>query len=308
MLLWWTSALAIAGSGPWVVGEGNTSIYVGGEAQRLSRLAIRVGGERSVIDVGEGISSLGLKGIVTVGLTPHLELQGVLPWWRVQANRPDAALCADAGLGACRTTTTVGVIELRAKLQVLDELFGAPLSLAVGPEARFGDFTLPTRQRFTNAGEGGFDAGGFLTVGRTGALGSRGYWSAYLEVLGRYRFPNTTTYPGFVGDQAVPGPEVAASAEWTVGERRVVAGPVAVMLWRVSGEDWDGIDLTDPDRFAALRILNVRVGATAVVRGGRALSASLSVLQTVAAENNPSDAFSVSLGLQTLLTRRSGDG
>jgi len=308
MLLGWTTAIAVAGSGPWVVGEGNTSVYVGGESQRLSRLAIRVDGERQVVDVGEGISSFGLKGIVTVGITPHLEVQGIVPWWRVQANRADAPLCAEIGLGACQTTTTVGVLELRAKVQVLDEFFGAPLSLAFGPEVRAGDFTLRTRQRLTNAGEGGLDTGGFVTVGRTGGIGRDGYWSGFLDVVGRYRFPNTRTYPGFQGSQAVPGPELGASTEIVFGNRRVVAGPVATLLWRTSGLDWDGIDLTDPDRFAALRVFNARVGATVVVRGSRAVSGSLTALRTVASMNNPSDVFSVSAGLQTLIQRRRDDG
>ncbi|MEM6928552.1 MAG: hypothetical protein AAF602_16570 [Myxococcota bacterium] len=308
MLLALTSLAAVAGSGPWVVGEGNTSVYVGGETQRLSRLAITVDGERSVVDVGEGISSFGLKGIVTVGLTPHVELEGVLPWWRVQANRPDATLCGDIGLGACRTTTTVGVLEFRAKVLLLDELFGAPLSLAIGPEVRAGDFTLNTRERLTNAGEGGLDTGGFVSIGRTGSLRRGGYWSGFLDLLGRYRFPNTRTFPGLEGTLAVPGPEVGANAEYVIGNRRVVVGPVATVLWRITGRDWGDIDLTDPDRFAALRVFNARVGATAVVRGAKSFSASLTVLRTVAARNNPSDVFSISAGLQTLVQRRRDDG
>ena len=309
MLFALTCFAALAGSGPWVVGEGNTSIYVGGESQRLTRLAIRVDGERSVVDVGEGVSILGAKSIVTVGITPRVEIQGVLPWWRVQATRPDASLCQDLGLEACRRTSTIGIIELRGKVLVLDELFGAPFSLAVGPEFRFGDFTLPTRQRLTNVGEGGLDTGGFLAIGRTGGLGSSGYWSGFLDVLGRYRFPNTDTYPGLQGDLAVPGSELGANAEIVMGNRRVVAGPVATMLWRPGGRDWGEIDLTDPDRFAALRIFNVRVGATAVVRGTKSVSAAVTVLYTAAAINNPSNVLSVSAGLQSLLRgRRRSDG
>ncbi len=307
MLLVLTSLAAVAGSGPWVVGEGNTSVYVGSEVQRLTRLAIQVGDERQVVDVGEGLSAFGLKGIVTVGLTPHLELEGVLPWWRVQANRPDSALCLDLGLGACRTTSTIGVIELRAKALLLDELFGAPLSFAIGPEVRVGDFTLPTRERITNVGEGGLDTGIFASVGRTGSVGSA-FWSGFLDVVGRYRFPNTRTYPAFEGSLAVPGPEVGANTEFVVGNRRFVVGPVATFLWRITGEDWGDLDLSDPDRFAALRVFNLRVGGTAVVRGPRTISASLTVLRTVVAINNPSDVISVTAGLQTLVRRRRSDG
>lgn len=304
MWLYLTSFLAFAGSGPWVVGEGNASIYVGTELQRLERLAIRVDGERQVIDVGEGLSSFGLKGIVSVGITPHLELQGILPWWRVQANRPDAPLCQDLGLNACATTTTVGVLEFRAKVLLLDELFGAPLSIAIGPEVRAGDFTMSTRQRITNAGEGGLDAGGFLTLGRTGRLGEGGFWSGFVDVVGRYRFPNTRRFPNLSGDLAVPGAELGASGEGVFGSRRVVVGPVVTVLWRPGGLDWGEVDLTDRDRFAALRVLNARVGGTAIVRGSKAVSASVTVLRTVASRNNPADVLSVTAGIQTLVRRR----
>lgn len=301
-------ATAVAGSGPWVVGEGNTSVYVGAESQRLTRLAIQVDGNRDVVDVGEGLSSFGLKGIVTVGITPRFELQGIVPWWRIQANRPDAELCLTLGLDACETTTTVGVLEFRGKVLLLDELFGAPLSVAVGSEVRVGDFTMPTRERITNAGEGGLDNGWFLTVGRTGRLGEgKGYWSGFVDVLGRYRFPNTRTYPNFEGDLAVPGSELGASAEVVFGTPRVVVGPVATMLWRPGGLDWDAIDLSDRDRLAALRVLNVRVGGTAVVRGPRSLSASFTVLRTVVSRNNPSDVLSIGAGIQTLVKRRRRD-
>ncbi|MEN0066446.1 MAG: hypothetical protein AAGA48_30195 [Myxococcota bacterium] len=306
MWLIFTASSALAGSGPWVVGEGNASIYVGAESQRLERLAIQVGGERDVIDVGEGLSSFGLKGIVTLGITRHFELQGILPWWRIQANRTDTAVCEILGLGACQTTTTVGVLEFRGKLLLLDELFGAPLSLAIGPEIRAGDFTLATRQRITNAGEGALDLGGFITAGRTGRVGDQGYWSGFLDVTGRYRFPTTRNFPGFAG--SVPGAELGANAEAVFGSRRVVVGPVATLLWRPNGLDWDEVDLTDRDRLGVLRVLNMRVGATAVVRGPRALSASFTILRTIAAVNNPSDVLSFSAGLQTLVQRRRDDG
>lgn len=296
---------ALAGSGPWVVGEGQASIYVGAETQRLTRLAITVDGERDVIDVGQGVSALGAKAIATVGLTPHLELQGSVPWWRVQANRPDEALCTDLGLGACRTTSTLGIIELRGKGLLLDELFGAPVSLALGTEVRSGDFTAPTRERITNAGEGNLDTGAFLSVGRTSSLGQEGYWSGYLEILSRYRFPLTRDYPSSQGGLRVPGSEFAAVSEIVISPaRRVAVGPVGTTLWRPYGLDWGQIDLADPDRLGALRIFNARVGGTLVIRGPSDLTASFTVLQTVAAVNNPTDVLSVSAGLQTTLKRR----
>ncbi|MEZ4234764.1 MAG: hypothetical protein R3F59_01085 [Myxococcota bacterium] len=301
------AAAAWAGSGPWVVGEGQGSVYLGGEAQRLTRLAITVDGDRQVIDVGEGLSALGIKAIGSVGLTPHVELEATLPFWRVQANRPDDELCGALGLGACRTTTSVGVLALRGKGLLLDEVYGAPLSFALGAEVRSGDLTSGTRERITNVGEGGLDTGLFASVGRSGALGG-GSYAGYVEVLGRYRFPLTRAYPDNRGNGIAPGSELQGTADLLLGPgRRFSVGPIVGALWRPWGLDWGELDLGDRDRLGALRVLNAQVGATAVVRGPGDLAASLTVLRTVAAVNNPTDTLSISAGVQTLLRTRERD-
>lgn len=303
---------ALAGSGPWVVGEGQGTVYVGIESQRLTRLAIIDNGVRDVVDVGEGIVTFGVKAVGTVGLTRRVELQGVLPYYRVQATRPDHPLCLDLGASvgreACETTSSLGVIELRGKVLLVDEFFGGPLSLAVGPELRSGAFTLATRERITNVGEGDLDAGGFVSLGRTGALGEQGYWSAYVELLGRYRFPVRRVFPDSLGGRPVPGPELSAVAEWIVApSRRVAFGPAASSLLRPLGFDWGEVDLSDPDRFGALRVFHVRVGGTLAVRGPRDVVLTATVLRTVFAQNNPTDVLSISAGLQTVLHPRRGE-
>lgn len=305
---------AHAGSGPWVIGEGLGTVYVGLESQRLNRLAITVDGDRSVIDVGEGLSTIGVKAIGTLGLTPRIEIQAQVPFWHVQANRPDSQLCTDIGAAvgreACETTTSFGILEFRGKGLLLDEFFGAPFSLAIGPEFRWGELTQSTRERITNVGEGGLDAGGFVSIGRTGAIGDRGYWSGYLELVGRYRFPLRDTFPASLGDRNVPGSEFGATAEWIVAPRtRIAFGPLVTTLWRPFGVDWGDTDLTDPDRLGALRVFSLRAGGTVAVRGPRNAVATLTVLRTVYAENNPTDVLSVNVGVQTLLTprRRSDD-
>ena len=60
----------------------------------------------------------------------------------------------------------------------------------------------------------------------------------------------------------------------------------------------EALDLTDADRFAALRIGNVRVGGVAVVRSKGDVSGSVSILRTAYAYNNPNDNFLVSIGMQ----------
>ena len=246
----------------------------------------------------------------TVGLGPRLDVQLTLPWYTVQANRPDAELCGVLGLGACRTTSGLGILEARGKALLLDEFFGAPFSLAVGTELRAGQLTASTRERITNIGEGTTDTGVYATVGRTGGLGSGGSWAGYVEALGRYRFPTTRSYPSFSGDLHVPGPEVTGIAELLAGPTtRVAVGPTVSFFWRPGGLDWGEVDLTDVDRLGALRVMSLRAGGTVVVRGDGDVSASVSILRTAAAVNNPTDVLSVSAGLQvTTRIKKALDG
>jgi hypothetical protein len=287
-LLWSTPASAI--SGPWVVGEQQLNTYVGVDAQRLERLQIRgEGGEGAdVIDVGEGISTLGFKGIVTLGLANRFDVELTVPWYRVTANRVDAEICAALGDNSCRPTTSVGVIRARGKALFLDQIAGAPFSLAVSLEGRLGIFTHPTRFRLTNVGEGTQDLGAIVSIGRDGGLFSSGYFSVYTDLGFRYRFPNTRTYPNFEGDITAPGEEYFADAEIVVSPQfRFGFGPTVSGFIRPRGVDFLDADLTDVDRLAALRVGALRVGGTLVVRGDRGVSGSLQVVHTVAAFNNP---------------------
>lgn len=292
----WLVGTALAGSGPWVIGDGGFTLYGGVEAQHFGNLGIVAGGERDVLQVGEGVSTFGVKGIGTVGVGTRAEVELTVPWNRVEVSRDDAEICA-IGLDACDKTEGIGILATRIKGLVLDEFFGAPLSLAVGTELRFGELTAANRERITNLGEGTFDAGGFASVGRTGGLG-QGYWSAWFEGGYRYRLPTTRHYPQMKGDRAVPGSEFTAALEAIVGPRTSFGlGPSASLLWRPFGIDFGAVDLTDPDRFAALDVVTTRVGGTAVVRT-RGVSASASVQRVVFSRNNPTDTVLVSLGVQ----------
>ena len=296
------AAPALAGSGPWVVGEGNGTLYTGIESQRIGNLAVSVGDERVVLPVGEGISTFGVKAIGTWGLTQRIEVEAEVPWFRVHANRRDSQLCADLGLNACATTTSLGVLRLGGKLLVLDELVGSPVSMSLGVQSRFGNFTERTRARVTNVGEGTFDLGTWVSVGRTGALGSVGSYSVYGDVGYRYRFPNTGSYPNFEGDLRVPGNEFEGSLAALVSPSPFVGfGPTTSVFWRPGGLDWDEVDLTDRDRFGALRVFNLRAGAQLILRSRGGLSVSANAFGTLWTMNNPSDVFGVSLGVQVPL-------
>ena len=294
------AAPAHATSGPWVVGTNQANVYLGGEVQRLTKLHVQGegGADSQVVDVGEGLSTFGVKAIGTLGLGPRFDVELAVPWGRVIANRPDAPLCADLGLGACRTTESLGVIDVRAKGLLLDELFASPVSLALVGELRIGTFTAGERQRITNLGEGTTDTGLILSLGRSGGLGG-GYWAGYLDLGWRYRWPLTDTFPNFEGDRTVPGDEWHGTSEVIFSpDPRWGIGPLLTGLYRPRGLDFLENDLTDRDRFAALRIANLRGGLTLVGRSPDAsITGSLSVARVLAAMNNPTDVWIVSAGL-----------
>lgn len=306
------ASVALAGTGPWVVAEGQGQLYLGGEGQRIEDLSIQTAdGETTVIEVDDGLTTIGAKAILTYGVLGRFEVEGTLPFYRVYANRrlqgPET-VCGSLGLGACYTTEGVGIITLRGKGLLLDEFVGQPVSLALGGEVRHGGFTANDRERITNLGEGTIDTGAFASVGRIMGLGS-GTWSTFLEVGGRYRFPNTTDYVPAAGDpEPVPGTEWFASTEVLFNPVFSFSiGPEVQGLWRPGGFDWYELDLADVDRLSALRIGLVRTGLKALVRNEAGAGFSVSAARTVYAFNNPSNATVISMGISfPALSRKQG--
>lgn len=290
MLALLVSRSAWAISGPYVIGAGQLNVYVGVDAQRLERLQIQdeAGRDAEVIDVGEGLSTIRGKAIATLGMANRFDLEIDVPYEQTRANRPDSPLCDALGLDACKTSTGFGVIAARVKWLAIDEYAGAPVSLAVILEGRIGALTHASRARITNRGEGTQDFGGQLALGRVGGL-HQGYWAASTTLGWRYRLPNTRTYPAFTGDTSAPNSEFVGGlginlAPWSY----LGFGPVVDALWRPGGLDFKQLDLTDPDRLAALRIANVRVGGSVQIHGDRRdISGSLTVTHTAYAMNNP---------------------
>lgn len=288
--------VAAAGSGPWVPGSGRANLYVGLDAQYFTRLATN-GEGRDVVDVGEGVSTFGGVLDLSYGVARRAEVELIVPIQHAHANRPDSQICVDLGLDACKGTTTLGVIEARGKGLIADQVAGAPVSLALGGIVRYGGATAATRERITNAGEGTVDFGPLISVGRGGGLG-QGYYSLSLDGAWVYRLPNTDSYPNLVGDGVAPNSEFLGSAEALFSPRRVVSiGPAATASGRPGGLDFTELDLTDRDRFAALRYVQIRAGGKLVVRDGLDNAFVLSVFRTVYAANNPADVLTVSAGV-----------
>jgi len=290
---------AMAGGGPWVVGDNQTSLFLGTESQRLQTLAVSTGSySDDVIDVG-GISTFGAKGIISYGLTPRIELEGAVPVYNVRALREDADVCGVLGSNACEDNQGVGVITLRGKALIVDEVYGPPLSVAIGPELRLGELTADTREQLTNIGEGTTDVGAFLALGRTGILGSAGAWSSSGEFGWRHRFPNTN----FDGGLSVPGNEFYGSVEALFGgSLRWAVGPAITAYARPDGIDVEELladpgYATDKDRLSALRAYAFQAGAKALVRSSGRITFSTSVYRTVYAVNNPSDVITIGVGL-----------
>jgi len=292
-------APAVAGGGPWVVGDNQTSLYVGTESQRLESLAQSSGSYADdVIDVG-GISTFGAKGILSYGLTPRIELEGSVPMYSVRALRDDAEVCDLLASNACDDNRGVGVITLRGKALMVDEVYGPPLSVALGPELRLGELTADTREQLTNIGEGTTDLGAFLALGRTGILGSAGAWSSSGEFGWRHRFPNTN----YDGGLSVPGNEFYANIEALFGgSLRWAVGPAITAYARPDGVDVEELlsnpDYTqDKDRLSALRTYAFQAGAKALVRSSGRITFSTSFYRTLYAVNNPSDVTTITVGL-----------
>ncbi len=296
-------ATASAGTGPWTLPEGDVSVYAGAEYQRISRLATSTGSwSDDVIDVDEGLEKAGGQLIVGYGVRDHVDIELQVPYYVVTANRTDGPLCTSIGLRGCDTTQGIGIVTTRVKGLLVDELLGAPLSLAAGGELRLGQATSATRARVTNLGEGTADLGAFVSAGRSGGLG-QGYWSGYTEVSGRYRFPNTDA-----DGTAVPGAELSVDLEWLGGLRPAWAiGPAVNLLWRPSGVDIEQLDAADPDRFAELRVLNVRAGGKLIIRSSARTSLAFAVFGTPYAVNNPADQLIVTAGLSGQLTARAAE-
>jgi hypothetical protein len=297
LLLACVPQLASAGTGPWILSPGDGQLYAGVEMQRFRRLATGSGSYTDdVIDVDNGVSTLGAKLIGSVGVVRHLEIEAEVPYFTVFAPTTDGPVCTLLGLGACQRTHGFGIFAFRIKALAVDELYGKPLSLAFTVEARMGQLTSPDRERITNLGEGTFDLEPRMSIGRIGGLGKQGSYSLALDVGWRFRFPLIREHLG--EPLRVPGWEVTAAIESLFSPINAVAfGPAAHWVHRPNGVDFEDVDLTIDDRFGALRISALNLGGKFIVRGSDRVNLSLGVFHTLYAWNNPSDVLSVSAGV-----------
>ncbi len=296
------STEALAGTGPWTLGQDDRSIYFGAGYTRWDQLngaegADSPGAEQlpSAFTRTDGVA------IVTYGILPwaEFEAQGSMAWAAV--GNAEVGVCSTID-DACGVTSGLAPVTSRIKARLLDELHGSPVSVAVGGEVRFADFTRNTRQRITSIGSGQTDLGAFVTAGRAGAIGSLPY-STWLEGEYRYRLPLRTSQ-----GNKVPPDEIQIRGEALGNPTPAVSlGGTFEWLENIGGADVEEIDWDDPDRFTALDVTSFKVGGKLNLRSVNNVTISLSALGTVLARNNPGDLFSLGLGLgiyQPSKTRR----
>jgi hypothetical protein len=305
---------AVAGTGPWVPGAGQLHVYAGVSQESFETLNANAfpGSDERVtqVDIGQGIDTVTGVLDATYGIADRASVEFVVPVQYSHANRPDDAVCVLFGLGACRPTTSIGVIEARVKGLLSDQINGAPLTLAAGLVTRFGGLTSKDRERFTNAGEGTFDFGARVSAGRTGGLGS-GYWVGSVDAEALYRVPNTDAFPLQEGDLRAPAPQFLVAGELLVAPTaRVAFGPSLQLDTRPGGLDVGEMiatGLADVDRFSAIDFTVLRAGGKLILQDASYNAVSFSVSRTVYAVNNPNDTLTVSAGvsLNNLLRRTS---
>lgn len=300
-------SMAAHAAGPWVPGTERGSLYLGVTGQQFSRLARDGAAGRDVVRVGEGVASLTMMALVRYGLSPRVAAELSVPFHHGHVARSDAQVCTDLGPDACTTTNTVGNIEGRLKGLILDELSGQPVSLSVAAELRFGALHAPVRDRLTGPGIGSMDIGPVVSVGRSGALAS-GYFAGSFDLGWRYRFPKTTSFPGPDGPITVPGSEFHSVLELILAPiQQFGVGPSFDAFVRPFGVDFQETDMTDIDRFTALRVADVRAGVKVLIKDVRHNAFVLSASRTVFAWNNPVDTFSLGVGVNIVDIGSKGD-
>lgn len=279
-------AEALAGDGPWTLSPRQQNLYLGADYYQYSLFNPGSGEAR---DVPSPITASALTGVWTAGLRPGLELELKLPLERARAQDQDGCLAAAPVEGWCRTSSGVGDVGAQIKLRALDELYGSPVTVSVSGGMRSGELYADHRQRLTTLGDGHTDLGGGLSMGRTDVLGS-GWYRASLDLWYWYRLP----VEGAELHDEISGSFAALVAIWP----GFALGPAAHGFWRLGGDDVSEADFSNPDLWATLAARQVQAGAKLGIFGvSGAPTLSLTLLRTVYAQNNPTDAFVVSAGL-----------
>lgn len=303
VLCWLSTPDALAGPEPWVLGRDDRSVYVGVDATRWSRFA---GPEGSFgaepLPFGTAVTRTAVVASVSYGLLAGVAVDVDAGVAYSAVAREDAPICTDLGPGGCDDVLGVTPVVGRVAWRVLDEFTGRPLTVTLGPTVRFGDPTRPYRDRITQIGEGQTDLGGYVSIGRTAGLGGSASLAAFVQAEYRHRLGLAT-----VAGHKAPGDELAGIAEVLVSPNRGAAlGARVDALERPWGAGFGEVDDAGVDRFTALRVTAVKAGPKLVLRSLDHVSLALTALFTVYAIDNPTDGWTLSVGVGGFRPSRSG--
>jgi hypothetical protein len=288
------ASAALAGTGPWTLPEGSWSLYGGAEYRQFASLAASGGafvGQGAAMDTS--FRTFSVQAVGSFGLREWAEAELIVPYVYSQSARTDVGNC-NIGLDACEPVNDIGLVSARAKIRVLDEVYGPPVTLSFGPLVRSGEFTHEERSRLTAPTEGQTDLGGFLVVGRSSGL-AQGWYGVWVQGEYRFRIGNTE-----IEGKKVPGDEVEVAGELLLAPAGNVAfGPGLWFTTRdgISLEDMNAKYSDDPDRFAMLAVSSAKVGGKVIVNSQSLTSLVLSGTGTLWARNNPPDVWSFGVGV-----------
>ena len=236
-----------------------------------------------------------MQAVGTIGLMDGMEVELAVPWTRVNHLDPAAGPCESEVLPSdfCSSSASLAPLQFTVKGRLLDEGALQPVSLSVAALLRVGNTTAQYRDRITSTGDGQTDMGLSASLGRTGGVGSSGWYRLSVGAAYLYRTPLADT-----GGQKVPADQV----EFTVGGlvapiARVGIGPVVTGFHRLGGLGLSELEAGDPNGFPALAASQAKVGGELAVRGENEITLSVSALTTVWARNNPADTRVLSVGL-----------
>ena len=294
------SSQAIAGTGPWVLSQGDYSAYGEVQYQQWQRVADE-NGETKSIGNRSLISRVHFVG--SYGVVPNLEAEIKLGVAGSSTSDPSAGACGEL---SCKSLFGVTPLEARLKWQIIDEWALAPLSVALIAATRMGSFSSKDRHRLTSFSEGTLDASLGLVLGRSGLWG-RTATSGWLEVQYRHRVPvgiPVSAGPSDEAPLAVPGPEIVIQGDWMFQPSTTIGLGIAWdILYRTSGTNLSDMDPTNRDAIASLAAQVVKLGLKFDVRNTSHNAISIGMFHVVYARNNPADMFLISIGMSRFVPK-----
>ncbi|MCB9670038.1 MAG: hypothetical protein H6734_11240 [Alphaproteobacteria bacterium] len=288
-------ATALAGDGPWTLAAGDTNVFVGVTSLRFT--GFNDGVERTPIALPTAIVATDLRAVVTRGLVRGVEAEAQVPWRHVRATQSESPGCTtDAPRpDFCVTSKGLADVVLKVKGRLLDEAALRPLTVSLALATRIGEAYADERGRLTKRGDGQVDVGAQLSLGRTGALGSQGWYQVAATGSYFYRFPHQ---PAVDDQPKIPSDEVGGDGGFVVSPRGWWSvGPLVTHFSKLRGYNVTAAPLATLDGFASLYGHQTKVGGRIGIHSADGFTVSISGLATVFALNNPYDTTAISVGV-----------